>query len=185
MSMTTIANRYARALADVVTERRETNEVFEELNSFARLMADHGQLRDVFASPVVPLERKRAVLHELLSRLKLRPTSSNFLRLLLDNLRLHDLGQMLLALSRELDLRNGIVLAEVTTAREIDDREKAELHDKLKSVTGKDVRVQFRTDPKIIGGVVTRIGSLVYDGSIKNQLAQMKQRMLSAGSFSS
>jgi len=180
MSVTTIANRYARALADVITERGEMNEVVADLNGFEGLMSGHGQLRDVFASPVISLERKRAVLNDLLGRLALRPTSGNFLQLLLANSRLHDLDQMLRALSRELDVRTNIVSAEVTTAREISEQEKTMLRDKLRAATGKDVRLQFRTDTNIIGGVVTRIGSLVYDGSIKNQLAQMKQRLMSA-----
>src|SRR5262245_33906555 len=90
-----IANRYARALADVITMRGETEDVISELNRFGLLMDKHSELRDVFASPVVSLERKRAVLNQLLERMKLRPTSNNFLRLLLDNLRLQDLNHML------------------------------------------------------------------------------------------
>ncbi|MCI0339192.1 MAG: ATP synthase F1 subunit delta [Acidobacteria bacterium] len=179
MSITTVANRYARALADVITERGETNEVVAELTMFAEMIRQHTQLRDLFASPVIPLERKRAVLNELLSRLAFRPTSSNFLQLLLNNSRLHDLNQMLRALTRELDARTNIVSAEITTAREIGEREKVMLRDKLKAATSKEVRLQFNTDPGIIGGVVTRIGSLVYDGSIKNQLALMKRRLMS------
>jgi F-type H+-transporting ATPase subunit delta len=180
MSITTIANRYARALADVITERKETDAVVSELNSFAGMMRKHEQLRDVFASPVLPLERKRAVLNELLSRLKVRPTSSNFLHLLLNNSRLHELDQMLRALASELDARTNVVSAEITTAREIGEKEKAILRERLKVATGKEVRLQFQTDPNIIGGVVTRIGSLVYDGSIKNQLAKMKKSLMGA-----
>jgi F-type H+-transporting ATPase subunit delta len=180
MSVTTIANRYARALADVITARAEMNEVVAELNGFAKMLGGHQQLRDVFASPVLSTERKRGVLGELLARMQLRQTSSNFLRVLLDNSRLHDLDQILKVLARELDARTNIVSAEVTTAREISQQEEVMLADKLKAATGKQVRLQFRTDPTIIGGVVTRIGSLVYDGSIKNQLAQMKKRLLNA-----
>jgi F-type H+-transporting ATPase subunit delta len=179
MIVTTIANRYARALADVIIERRETNEVTAELNKFAQMMAGYPQLRDVFASPVLAAERKRAVLNELLARMNPRQTTANFLQLLLSNSRLHDLDQMLRALSNELDARTNIVSAEITTAREISEQEQAMLRDKLKTATGKEVRLQFRADPAIIGGVVTRIGSLVYDGSIKSQLAQMKQRLMS------
>jgi F-type H+-transporting ATPase subunit delta len=178
MSISTIANRYARALADVITERRETNEVVSELDLFAGMMRQYEQLREVFASPVLPLERKRAILNELLARLKLRPTSNNFLHLLLNNSRLHELDQMLRALSRELDARTNIVSAEITTAREIGEQEKSMLRDKLKGATGKEVRLRFHTDPNIIGGIVTRIGSLIYDGSIKNQLAQMKRSLV-------
>ena len=179
MSVTTIANRYARALADVIVERRETNEVVKELIGFERMMDEHTELRDVFASPVIATERKRAVLNELLARISPRQTTANFLQVLLSNSRLHDLDQMLRALSRELDTRMNIVSAEITTAREIGEQEKAALQRQLNGATGKEVRLQFRTDPAIIGGMVTRIGSLVYDGSIKNQLAQMKRRLMS------
>jgi F-type H+-transporting ATPase subunit delta len=179
MNIATIANRYARALADVIVERRETNEVVKELIDFERMMDEHSQLRDVFASPVIAIERKRGVLDDLLARIGPRQTTANFLRLLLSNSRLHDLDQMLRALSRELDTRKNIVSAEITTAREISEQEKAALQRQLKGTTGKEVRLQFRTDPEIIGGMVTRIGSLVYDGSIRNQLAQMKRRLLS------
>jgi F-type H+-transporting ATPase subunit delta len=178
MTGTTIANRYARALADVIVERNETNDVTKDLNGFERMMSENPQLRDVFASPVIATERKRAVLDELLALAGLRQTSSNFLRLLLENSRLHDLDQMLKALSRELDARMNVVSAEVTTAREISQQEKAALQSQLKAATGKEVRAQFRTDPAIIGGVVTRIGSMIYDGSIKNQLAQMKRELM-------
>ena len=73
MSVTTIANRYARALADVITERGEMNEVVSDLNGFAGLMSGHDQLRDVFASPVLSLKRKRGVLNDLLARLAIVP----------------------------------------------------------------------------------------------------------------
>lgn len=180
MSVTNVANRYARALADVITERGEVEAVSADLTRFAALQNEHGELLAVFASPVVNLDRKRAVLNELLPRLSLRPTAANFLQLLLNNSRLHQLDQMLDALGREIDRRANFVTAEVTTAREIDEKQKDELRQRLKTATGKEVRLSFRTDPSIIGGVVTRIGSLVYDGSIRNQLAQMKQSFLNA-----
>jgi len=180
MSIATIANRYARALADVITERHEVADVVSELSNFAHLMQQHGELREVFASPVIPLERKRGVLNALLGRLKVRQTTNNFLQLLLDNQRLHHLEEMLRSLARELDVRTGIVSAEVTTARAMSDRDRELLYNRLRAATGKEVRLQFRTDPQIIGGVVTRIGSLIFDGSIKNQLAQMKQRLASS-----
>lgn len=180
MSVATIANRYARALADVIIERREVNEVSTELKQFSALVEGHAQLREVFASPVIATERKRAVLNELLARLKPRQTSNNFLQLLLVNNRLHQLTETMRALEKELDKRTNVVTAEVTTARVIDESERQLLHNQLKTATGKDVRLQFKTDPAIIGGVVTRIGSKVYDGSIKNQLAQMKERLMKA-----
>jgi F-type H+-transporting ATPase subunit delta len=178
MSVATIANRYARALADVSVEKRESNEVAAELKQFATMIEGHTQLHEVFASPVIAPERKRAVLNELLNRFKARQTVQNFLSLLLVNNRLHQLTPMVRALEKELDGRMNIVTAEIITAREINADEQKLLHEKLKAVTGKEVRLQYKTDPDIIGGVVTRIGSKIYDGSIKNQLAQMKERLM-------
>jgi F-type H+-transporting ATPase subunit delta len=180
MSVTTITNRYARALADVITERGETKEVTAELSGFARLISGHTELRDVFASPVLAVGRKRAVLNQLISRMHPRQTTVNFLQLLANNSRLHNLDQILRALERELDARTNIVSAEITTAREISEEQQAMLGNRLKAATGKEVRLRFRIEPEIIGGVVTRIGSLVYDGSVKNQLSQMKQRLMKA-----
>lgn len=178
MSVATIANRYARALADVIVEKREVTEVAAELKQFATMIAGHAQLHEVFASPVVAPERKRAVLNELITRLKSRQTVQNFLQLLLANNRLHQLTPMVQALEKELDARMNVVTAEIVTAREISADEQQLLHDKLKAATGKEVRLHYKTDPNIIGGVVTRIGSKVYDGSIKNQLAQLKVRLM-------
>jgi F-type H+-transporting ATPase subunit delta len=178
MSVATIANRYARALADVIVEKREVNEVAAELKQFAAMVEGHTQLDEVFASPVIAPERKRVVLNELLNRFKARQTVQNFLYLLLTNNRLHQLTPMVRALETELDGRMNIVTAEIVTAREINTDEQRLLHERLKAVTGKEVRLHYKTDPDIIGGVVTRIGSKVYDGSIKNQLAQMKERLM-------
>src|SRR5262245_14390116 len=152
MSLATIANRYARALADVIIERHEVADVVGELSTFAHLLQQHGELREVFASPVIPLERKRGVLNTLLARLKVRQTTNNFVQLLLENQCLHHLGEILRSLSRELDARTGIVSAEVTTARAINDQDRELMRDRLRAVTGKEVRLQFRTDPQIIGG---------------------------------
>jgi F-type H+-transporting ATPase subunit delta len=181
MGIGTIANRYARALADVLIARREVDQVSAELETFASLQREHEQLRQVFASPIIPVERKRAVLDQLIARFTLRPATVNFLRVLGENDRLRDLDQILRALRRELDLRAGIVAAEVTTARQLAPAERELLGDRLRTATGKEVRLHFRTDPEIIGGVVTRVGGVVFDGSIRNQLAQFKQRLALGG----
>ena len=180
MSIATIANRYARALADVSIERGEVSEVSGDLHRFAALLAGHAELREVFASPAFTLERKRAILGELLGRLDLRPTSANFLQLLLANSRLHQMDQVLQALTRELDARENVVSAEIVTARELGEEQRHNLEERLGTATGTKVRLSYRVDPTILGGLVARIGSTVYDGSIKNQLTQIRQRLLNA-----
>lgn len=177
MSITTVANRYAKALADVISDRGETSAVAGEIQAFAQMVAQSVELRDVFASPIIALDRKRAILNDLLARLHLRQTTTNFLQLLLTNQRLHEIGAVQASLAKELDARAGVVSAEITTARALNMSEQDALLHQLRQATGKQVRVNFKTDPEIIGGVVTRIESLIYDGSIKNQLALMQQQL--------
>lgn len=181
MSSNTIANRYARALADVAIGRGEVNEVKTELEGFARMLGSHEELRDVLASPAVAAERKQTLLGAILDRMSVRPMTGNFLKLLLSNHRLTLLDQVLASLAREIDARQGIVSAIVTTARPVTDDERARLQSSLRVATGKEVRLQFGVDPALIGGVVTRIGSLVYDGSVKSQLGQIREQLKRAG----
>ncbi len=180
MSVTTIANRYGRALVDVMSERGQVSEVLADLDRFAALLKEHSQLHNAFASPVIPQARKRTVLKELLARMNPNRTSENFLRLLLEHYRLHRLDIMLAAVRRELDVRAGIVTADVTLAREAGEDEREKLRERLKSATGKEVRMKIKTDPNIIGGVVVRIGSRIYDGSIRNQLSLLRQQLAEA-----
>ena len=87
---------------------------------------------------------------------------------------------MLAAVRRELDLRAGVVTAEVTLARDAGEDEREQLQDRLRKATGKEVRMKIKSDPNIIGGVVVRIGSRIYDGSIRNQLSQLRQQLAEA-----
>ena len=177
MSVQTVARRYAFALADVVLERGEAREVQEELKAWEQMLQSHDNLRVAFANPTIPLEQKRAVLNRLLDLSKPRATTTNFLKVLLQNQRLTELGEINKKFDQVLDERAGLVAATVTTARPIP----RDVHDRLEgtltSLTGKKVRIDFATDPELIGGVVTRIGSTIYDGSVRNQLQQIKERM--------
>jgi F-type H+-transporting ATPase subunit delta len=177
MSITTVANRYAKALADVIIDRGQTLAVADEVAAFSQLVEQSPELRDVFASPVIALERKKAVLNDLLARLQFKPTTNNFLQLLLTNQRLHQIAVVRASLAKELDERAGVIAAEITTARTLATTEQTNLLNQLQTATGKQVRILFKIDPGIIGGIVTRIGSLIYDGSIKNQLALMQQQL--------
>ena len=181
MSLNTIALRYARALADVSIERGEVNEVKAELENFSKLFGAHQELRNVLASPAVTIERKQAVLRSLLDRLQLLPTTSNFLKILLANHRLPLIEQVIHHFARELDARSGVVSAVITTARPVTEDESAKLHARLRAATGKEVRLQFKSDPAIIGGIVTRIDSLVYDGSVRTQLQQIREQLRPTG----
>jgi F-type H+-transporting ATPase subunit delta len=181
LSLQTVARRYAVALADVVMSRGEAREVREELSAWEEMMRENPQLLEVFRHPTIPYEQKRGVLGELIGRSHPRPTTANFLQVLLQNQRLADLSEINRQFALELDRRSGVVSARVTTARPISQDEQEALRAKLSKMTGSTVRLQFDVDGELIGGVLTRIGSTLYDGSVRGQLQQMKQRMIGEG----
>jgi F-type H+-transporting ATPase subunit delta len=175
-----LARRYAAALADVVTERGEAREVSEELAAWEAMTEASPRLAEVFRHPTIPHEQKRAVLNELLSRARVRPSTANFLQVLLQNHRLGDLSEVNRQFAQELDRRANVVTAQVTTARPLAPDAQESLRGKLSQMTGKSVRLEFDVDDSIIGGVVTRIGSTLYDGSVRGRLEQMRRKMLGA-----
>jgi F-type H+-transporting ATPase subunit delta len=173
-----VARRYATALADVVTARGEAQEVQKELRDWAEMMQSNEQLLEVFRNPTIPYEQKRKVLGALIARTRVRPTTANFLQVLLQNHRLAELNEVNKRFAQLLDERSGVVSAQVTTARPVPQSSQDSLRAKLAAMTGKSVRLSFTTDEDLIGGIVTRIGSTIYDGSVRNQLQQVKERMI-------
>jgi len=176
MSVQTVARRYASALADVVLERGEAREVQEELLAWEKIFQASPVLPEVFRNPTIPLDQKRAVLNKLIDRSKPKPTTANFLKVLLQNQRLTDLGEINQKFAEILDLRAGMVAATVTTARTVPENAQQRLHTKLLSVTGKKVRINFMTDPELIGGLVAGIGSMVNTGSGRINLQLFRAR---------
>ena len=177
MSVQIVARRYATALADVVLERNEASEVQSELAAWENIIQASPELQEVFRNPTISLDQKRALLKRLIERVRPRQTTVNFLNVLLQNQRLTELSEINRKFAEVLDERAGMIAAMVTTARPVPENFQQHLHTKLSSVTRKKVRIDFATDPDLIGGLVTRIGSTVYDGSVKNQLEQIKEKM--------
>lgn len=177
MSVQTVARRYAAALVDVVVARREAREVQEELSAWARMLQDNSQLLEVFRNPTIPYDQKRRVLNALIERTGVRPTTSNFLQVLLQNHRLADLHEINRVFTQELDRRSGVVFAHVTTARPVSEVTQQALHAQLSELTNSNVRLQFAVDEELLGGIVTRVGSTVYDGSVRNRLDRIREQM--------
>jgi F-type H+-transporting ATPase subunit delta len=172
--------RYARALLDVSIEEGDPRKVEQELLAFRDLLSHHQELSRVLSNPAVPVGRKRAVVSELLDRVRISPAVEKLLLLLAQRDRLSLLPHVADTYSERLLDYLGIVRAEVTTAVPLpEDRLKA-IEDRLSEMTGRKVLMSLRVDPGIIGGIVTRIGSVVYDGSVTRQLERM-QEALAAG----
>jgi F-type H+-transporting ATPase subunit delta len=177
MSVQTVARRYASALADVSIEKGEANEVKQELQDWSELLRANTNLQEVFRNPTIALDQKRAVLNKLIERAGPRPTTANFLKVLLQNQRLTELPAINHKLAEILDERAGMIAATVTTARPVVESSRQNLISRLSTLTQKKVRVDFEEDPDLIGGLVTRIGSTVYDGSVRSQLEKMREKM--------
>jgi F-type H+-transporting ATPase subunit delta len=175
LSLQTVARRYATALADVAIERREEREVQNELDQWAAMMESSPQLKEVFANPTIIHDQKRKVLEELIARSRVRGTTASFLRVLLKNQRLSQLRDIAARYSLVLDERGGMLAGSVTTAKPISEDLKKTLHETLSATTGRTVRLTFETDETIIGGLVARIGSTIYDGSVQSQLERLAE----------
>ncbi len=132
-----MARRYAAALADVVMTQGEAREVQDELNTWAQMMEDSSGLLEVFRNPTIPYEQKRNVLNTLIARTRVRPTTANFLQVLLQNHRLSELNEINRRFALALDERSGVVTAQVTTARAVSETAKETLITQLGTLTGK------------------------------------------------
>jgi F-type H+-transporting ATPase subunit delta len=178
MSNETIARRYSAALADVVIKSGETDNVRTELAGWATLLAANPDLANVFSNPAISHSNKEKVLDGLIAKTKPANSTANFLKVLLQNGRLADLPEINTKFDSVLEERRGVVSAEITSARALPDAERADFETNLQRLTGKQVNVNYRVDPEIIGGVVTRIGSTVYDGSVKTKLENLKEQLV-------
>lgn len=178
MSVETIARRYATALADVVTKSGDTETAKGELKVWEQLITGNADLQNAIRNPSIPHSSKENVLEALIGKVKPSRTTANFLRVLLSNGRLTELPEINAKLESVLEERSGSVVADVTSARDLTGAQQKELKANLEKVTGKQVKLNFAIDPAIIGGVVTRVGSTVYDGSVKTQLENLKEELV-------
>ena len=177
MSLQTVARRYAAALADVTIERHEEREVQAELDQWGVMIEANPQLKEVFANPTVAYDQKRKVVEDMIARSRVRDTTASFLRVLLKNQRLSQLRDIAERYGYVLDERGGVVAANVITARPIPEELKSSLHETLVAATGRKVRLSFTTDEAIIGGLVARIGSTIFDGSVQSQLERLSESL--------
>jgi len=175
LSLQTVARRYATALADVAIERREERQVQSELDQWAAMIESNPQLKEVFSNPTIVHDHKRKLLEDLIARSRVRDTTASFLRVLLKNQRLAQLRDIAARFAHVLDERAGVLAGSVTTARPIPEELKHALHETLSAATGRTVQLSFSTDENIIGGMVARIGSTVFDGSVESHLERLAE----------
>jgi F-type H+-transporting ATPase subunit delta len=167
MSSRASAVRYARALFDVAMKESDPGRTEQELSSITSLIKTHADLQTALESPSVPPTGKRAVVEALMQRAQFSSAVGKLLLMLAERDRLVLLPEVLDAFQARLREQRKVLEAEVTTA----------LQRRLSAATAREVTVTTKVDPALIGGVVARIGTTVYDGSLATQLAKLKGRL--------
>jgi F-type H+-transporting ATPase subunit delta len=180
MTLTAVATRYANALADIVTARGSAltaDTALRELQAFQSVVRQSPELAAALETPAVAGARKKAVIGRLVELLKLSPMTRNFLYVLTDHRRIGSLAEIIRAFETAMDERMGIVPAEVASAFEMDEWARASLAAELEKLTGKRIRMSFAVNHSLIGGVVAKVGSTLYDGSVRGSLESLGRRL--------
>jgi len=180
MTLSAVAARYANALADVVTGPGSTlspQQAVAELRAFETALRESPDLQNALITPAVAGSRKKAVVGRVADILKLSQVSRNFLFVLVDRRRIGSLSEVIRDFEAVVDARLGYAQAEVSSAGELSEAQRHVLNSQLERLTGKRLRMRFAVDPALIGGAIARIGSTVYDGSVRGQLASLERRL--------
>jgi F-type H+-transporting ATPase subunit delta len=178
--MASVSSTYARAFADVVfSAHLDADRSIAELRAIASLLAESAELRRVWENPAIPAEQKRKVLDVIAQRDGLTVQARNLIAVLIDHRRIHFLSPIIAQLEKELNARMGFAEAEITSARALGDPEKREFETQIGKLTGKKVRARYEQDASLLGGAVVRLGSTIYDGSVKGQLERLKEAISS------
>ncbi len=173
-----VARRYAQALFSLGQEKDELEDYGKALAEAAGYFEASAELRAVLLNPALKLEERRGVLDALAQKAGWPRLFRNFTMLLLDKDRLRFIGEVDRAFQRRLDEHQGRARARVTSAVELDDGQLETLKKRLDGLTGKDVAMTTDVDEDLIGGVVARVGSTIYDGSVKTHLQRMREAIL-------
>ena len=176
--MAAVASRYAKALVDVVLERQIDGAMaVQQVNDIVAAVNESSELRNVWESPAVTAEQKRAVLDAIVARCgTLRPIR-NFFAVLIDHGRIPMVEQIARQFESELNTELGFVEAGITSSRQLSADEKQGLETQVAQLTGKQVRAKYATNPELLGGAVVRVGSTIYDGSVRGQLQKLKEQL--------
>lgn len=176
--MTSVTSTYARAFADAVFDaHQDSKKVLQEAQAVSALVAESKELRQVWETPSIPAEQKRAVLDAIVAREGISRIVRNFVAVLIDHRRTNFLAAIVKQFELELDRRMGFAEAEITSARELSEPERHTLEDRIEKLTGKKVRAHYLRDSALLGGAVVKVGSTVYDGSVSGQLERIREAL--------
>ena len=173
------AARYARAFADVVASTRlDAAALDRQFHDFLATWDGSAELREVFLNPAVPAAQKVAVLDKMNAKMGLQRELRNLIAVLINHDRIGGVHEVVTAWRTEMQERLGIRQAEIVTARDLNEGERAELVAGVIKLAGSRIEPTFKQDPAIIGGTVVRIGSTVWDGSVRGRLERLKEALI-------
>ena len=178
--MTSVASTYARAFADVALDEHLDEEgAVAELRAIADLLDKSAELRRVWENPAIPAEQKHSLLNVIAKRDGISTPARNLVAVVIDHRRIRILPRIVDQVEKELDARLGLAEAEILSVRELGDAEKRALEAQLGEVTGKKIRARYDRDASLLGGAVVRVGSTIYDGSVRGRLERIKEALSS------
>jgi F-type H+-transporting ATPase subunit delta len=169
-----ISKRYARAFFEIATEEKHLESYFNELNQFASIIAQNKALSDFMANPVFDQASKKGVVKSIIGKLQLSTITISFLNLLVDKKRIDVLHDIVICYSQLMDDVLKKVRVNIKTAFPLSSNMQDYISSNLEKLTGKKVEVFIENDPGLLGGIVLGVGDTLYDGSIKNQLNNMR-----------
>jgi F-type H+-transporting ATPase subunit delta len=179
--MSVLSLRYAHAFATVAASSHlDTAAAQRQLNDFSGTLAGSRELREVLMNPSIATEQKLKVLDAIASRIGMFAQVRNFLAVIMNHQRLGELNEIFAEYHAIADEEAGLAEAEITSAHPLNDQDRAELEAQVAKLAGGRVRATYYQDATLLGGAVVRIGSTVYDGSIRGQLQQLKYKLVNA-----
>lgn len=177
--MAAFVSRYAQAFADVVTSARlDAAAIDQKLNDFLATWQGSKELREFFENPAIAVNEKVAILDKLNAKLAMQKELRNLIAVLISHNRIAHVAEVAEAYRRLLQEQLGIHSAEITTARELDTKEREALLAEVGKLAGGRVEASFKLDAAILGGTVVRIGSTVYDGSVRGRLDRLRDALI-------
>ncbi|MGI8771823.1 MAG: ATP synthase F1 subunit delta [Acidobacteriaceae bacterium] len=178
--MAIVAARYARAVADVVESGHlAKDEIDRQLADISRTLGESPELRGALVNESIPVDERVGVIDALSPKLGLAREVRNFLAVLLRHDRMGSFDEIVEEYHAEMDRRQGMAEAEVVSARRLDASERTDLEQQIATLAGTRVRASFHEDGELLGGVLVRIGSTVYDGSIRGRLGRLREELIS------